>query len=264
MDPKTGEILALANWPDFDLNSTPKISPHIRRNRAISDIFEPGSVFKIVTASCALEEKKFGEDDLIFCENGKYRISNHILHDYKPHGWLKFREVIEQSSNIGVTKIAQRLGKDAIFKYIRLFGFGNTQGIDLPGEINGINKEPKYWSKTSIGAIPIGQEIGVTALQLASAISAIANNGILMKPYIVKRIQDKKGEIIKEFTPQILTRVISPETSLRMKEILNGVVERGTGRLAKIKGYSVCGKTGTAQKLESDGNIHIKNFLPHL
>jgi len=261
MDPKTGEILALANWPGFDLNSTPKVSPAIRRNKALTDIFEPGSVFKIVTLASALEEKKFNEDDLIFCENGKYRVSNHILHDHKPHGWLTFRQVIEQSSNIGVTKIAQRLGSDVIFRYTKLFGFGDLSGIDLPGEVDGVNKEPKYWSKISIAAIPIGQEVGVTALQLTCAMSVIANDGILMKPYIIKRIQDKNGEIIKEFKPKALGQVISRQTALRMKEILQGVVERGTGRLARIKGYNVCGKTGTSQKLEPDGRYSHKKFF---
>jgi len=261
MKPDTGEILAMANWPDFDLNSASETPPEIRRNRAITDLFEPGSVFKIVTLGAALEEALFGEDDVIFCENGAYRISNHILHDHKPHGQLKFSQVIEYSSNIGVAKIAQRLGKDSLFKYINLFGFGRLTGIDLPGEIRGINKEPKYWSKTSIGIIPIGQEIGVTVLQLACAVSAVANGGILIKPFIVKRIQDKTGETIKEFQPQILGEVVSLQTTLRMKEILQGVVERGTGRLAKIKGYNVCGKTGTAQKLEPNGRYSHKKFF---
>ena len=261
MNPKTGEILALANWPDFDLNSTPIVSPDVRKNRAITDIFEPGSVFKIVPLAGALEEKKFNEDDLIFCEHGAYRIANHILNDYRPYGWLSFREVMEKSSNIGVAKIAQKLGKDNVFKYTRLFGFGNTLGIDLPGEIKGINKEPKYWSKTSIGAIPIGHEVGVTVLQLASMISTIANDGILMKPYIVKRIQDKDEQIIREFKPQVLGQIISTQTALRMKEILAGAVERGTGRRARIEGYRVCGKTGTAQKLEPDGRYSRKKFF---
>jgi len=261
MKPDTGEILAMANWPDFDLNLTPQTSFEIRRNRTITDLFEPGSVFKIVTLGAALEENLFTEEDTIFCENGAYRISNHTLHDYRPHGQLKFSQVIEYSSNIGVAKIAQRLGRDTIFKYANLFGFGKSAGIDLPGEISGINKEPKYWSKISIGIIPIGQEVGVTVLQLACAISAVANGGILMKPFIVKRIQDKDGETIKEFQPQILDEVISAQTSLRMKEILQGVVERGTGRLAKIKGYSICGKTGTAQKLEPNGRYSHRKFF---
>ena len=175
IDPHTGAILAMANRPTFDLNEYNNTDKDRRRNRAICDLFEPGSVFKIVTAAAALEEKKVVEEDRFFCENGSYRVATHILHDHRPHGWLTFREVIEQSSNIGTTKVAQVLGPDLLYRYVRLFGFGTKSGIDLPGEISGMIKEPRFWSKTSIGAVPIGQEVGVTALQLVSAISVIAN-----------------------------------------------------------------------------------------
>jgi len=165
MDPHTGRILALANRPTYDLNEHGNVNKDDKRNRAICDLFEPGSVFKIVTASAALEEKRVSEEDKFFCENGAYRVGNHILHDHRPHGWLTFREVIEESSNIGTTKVAQVLGPEAVYKYVKLFGFGSKLGIDLPGEISGMIKEPRFWSKTSIGAVPIGQEVGVTALQ---------------------------------------------------------------------------------------------------
>ncbi|MFH1578527.1 MAG: penicillin-binding transpeptidase domain-containing protein, partial [Candidatus Omnitrophota bacterium] len=190
MDPLTGEILAMANYPTFDLNEASRTDNEIRRNRAITDLFEPGSVFKIVSASGALEESIVEEEDKFFCENGAYQVSNHTLHDHRPHGWLTFRELIEQSSNIGVTKVAQKMGADLVYKYIKKFGFGNKLGVDLPGEIRGIIKEPSKWSAVSIGAIPIGHEVGVTVLQLASAISTIANQGKLMRPYIVREIQD--------------------------------------------------------------------------
>lgn len=258
MNPKTGEILAMANRPDFDANNFSQVTPENRRNRAISDYYEPGSVFKIVTASAALEEDKVSEEDEFFCENGTYKVANHILHDYRPHGTLTFREVIMQSSNIGVTKVAEMLGPEVIYRYARLFGFGSLCGVDLPGEVAGVNKPPSQWSKTSIGAVPIGQEVCVTALQLVSAISAIANNGIQMKPFIVKRIQDKKGELIKEFTPKEMRRVITEETALRMKEILGMVVEDGTGKLAKLSEYKAAGKTGTAQKIEEGRYSHSK------
>jgi cell division protein FtsI (penicillin-binding protein 3) len=215
-------------------------------------------VFKIVTAAAALEENKVSEEDKFFCENGTYRVGNHILHDYRPHGRLTFREVIIQSSNIGVTKVAQILGPELIYKYITLFGFGLISGIDLPGEVGGINKPPKQWSNTSICAIPIGQEVCVTALQLINAISTIANNGVQMKPFIVRRIQDKKGELIREFTPKQVRRVISKETALRMKEILASVVQEGTGRRARLSDYKVAGKTGTAQKVEGGRYSHSK------
>ncbi len=261
MDPYTGKILALANRPTFDLNDYRKAGEESRRNRSISDLFEPGSVFKIVTAAAALEEKKVSEEDKIFCENGSYKVANHILHDHTSHGWLTFREVIEQSSNIGTTKVAQAMGGELIYQYIKRFGFSLKSGVDLPGEINGMIKEPRFWSKNSIGAIPIGQEVGVTALQLAAAISVIANGGQLMKPYIVKEIRDKYGEVIKVASSTPVRQVISPETAARVRKILTGVVEEGTGKQAKIQGYSAAGKTGTAQKLEPNGTYSHSSFM---
>ena len=259
MDPHTGRILAMANRPTYDLNEHGSgVSKDQTRNRAICDMFEPGSVFKIVTASAALEEKRVSEEDRFFCENGAYRVANHILHDHVAHGWLTFREVIEESSNIGTTKIAQMLGPDTVYKYVKLFGFGSKLGIDLPGEISGMIKEPRYWSKTSIGAVPIGQEVGVTALQLASAFSAIANGGQLMRPYIIEEIRDKQGVVIKKTTPILIRKVISLDTAARMTKMLTGVVEEGTGKMAQISGFTSAGKTGTAQKLENGVYSHNK------
>jgi len=261
MDPRTGAILAMVNRPTFDLNQYNNIDKDRRRNRSVSDLFEPGSVFKIVTASAALEEKKVVEQDKFFCENGAYKVGGHILHDHRPHGWLTFREVIEQSSNIGTAKVAQVLGPEIIYKYVKSFGFGAKSGIDLPGEISGMAKEPRFWSKTTMSAIPMGQEVGVTALQLASAISVIANGGQLMKPHIVKEIRDKQGETIKSFSPVSVRRVISEDTANRVKKILTGVVETGTGRMAKIPGFTAGGKTGTAQKLEPNGAYSHRKFI---
>ena len=260
MDPHTGKILALANRPTYDLNEHGNVSKDEKRNRAICDLFEPGSVFKIVTASAALEEKRVSEEDKFFCENGTYRVANHILHDHVPLGWLTFREVIEESSNIGTVKIAQLLGPDTVYKYVKLFGFGSKLGIDLPGEISGMIKEPRYWSKTSIGAVPIGQEVGVTALQLASAMSVIANGGQLMKPYIIDEIRDKQGEVIKKTTPQLIRKAISLDTAARMTKMLTGVVEEGTGKMAQIPGITSAGKTGTAQKLDPGGAYSHNKF----
>lgn len=265
LDVHTGAILALANRPTFDLNEYAQATKEQIRNRTICDLFEPGSVFKIVTASAALEEKRVNEEDKFFCENGAYRISRHILHDHRAHGTLTFREVIEQSSNIGTTKVAQILGPDLIYKYVKLFGFGARLGIDSPGEISGMVKAPRFWSKVSIGAVPIGQEVGVTALQLATAISLIGNGGQLMKPYLVREIKDKYGETIKEFLPTLVRKVISIDTAARMKIILVGVIEKGTGKLAKLSGFTAAGKTGTAQKLEPNGayshNKYIASFI---
>lgn len=261
MNPHTGAILALANRPTFDLNEHDGANKEQVRNRSICDLFEPGSVFKIVTASAALEEKKVIEEQRFFCENGSYKVGNHILHDHHPNGWLTFREVIEQSSNIGTTKVAQILGPDLVHKYVKLFGFGTKSGVDMPGEISGMAKEPRFWSKTSIGAVPIGQEVGVTALQLASAISVIANGGQLMKPYIVEEVRDKYGETIRSFSPQMAQKVITPETAARVKKILTGAVERGTGKMAKMPRFTAAGKTGTAQKLEANGAYSHRKFV---
>ena len=261
MDPHTGAILALASRPTYDLNEHSKATKDQMRNRAICDLFEPGSVFKIVTLSAAIEEKKVNEEDKFFCENGSYRVASHTLHDHRPHGWLTFREVIEESSNIGTTKVAQILGPDIVSRYVKLFGFGAKLGVDLPGESPGMAKEPRQWSKISIAAIPIGQEVGVTTLQLVSAISVIANGGQLMKPYIVQEIRDKQGETIKKFSPVMIRKVISLDTAARVKKILTGAVEEGTGKLAKVPGFSAAGKTGTAQKLEPNGTYSHNKFI---
>ncbi|MDD5236685.1 MAG: penicillin-binding transpeptidase domain-containing protein [Candidatus Omnitrophica bacterium] len=261
LDPYTGRVLALVNRPTFDLNYVSSTSSDVRRNRAICDLFEPGSVFKIVTASAALEENKVNENDKFFCENGSYRVANHILHDHQSHGWLTFREVIEQSSNIGTTKVAQILGPEVVYRYAKLFGFGSDTGIDLPGEIRGMLKEPRFWSKTSIGAVPIGQEVGVNVLQLATAIAAIANGGYLMKPFVVSAIQDKQQHVLRQYKPMAIRRVISVNTAERMKMILKGVVNDGTGKLGKPASFTAAGKTGTAQKLEPDGRYSHNKFV---
>ncbi len=259
VDIETGEILALANRPTYDLSLAASSRLGERTNRAVSYVYEPGSVFKIVTAAAALEEEKFIESDIIFCENGQYRVGNHILHDHRPHGRLTFQEVFEVSSNIGVTKIAQALGPRMIYKYARRFRFGILTGINLKGEVKGLLKPPSQWSKTSIGAIPIGHEVTVTPLQLVYAMASIANNGIYMKPYVVKYIKDDKGQIIKSFEPQVVDRVISRDTAQRVTKILIGVVDRGTAPRAQIKGVKVAGKTGTAQKVV-DGKYSHKAF----
>ena len=261
MDPHTGAILALANRPSYDLNDPNGVTKDKIRDRALADMFEPGSVFKIVTASAALEEKKVTEEDKFFCENGSYRVGPHTLHDHTKHGLLTFREVIEQSSNIGTVKVAQMLGPAIIYKYMKLYGFGSKSGIDLPGEIAGVAKEPRQWSKISIAAIPIGQEVGVTALQLACAISVIANGGKLMKPYIVSEIKNRDGTSIKKVSPQIRSEVISADTAARMTKMLTGVIEEGTGKMAKLIGFSAAGKTGTAQKLEPNGAYSHSKYV---
>lgn len=260
LNPKTGEILALANRPTYNLEDFSTANPENKTNRAVIFTYEPGSVFKIVAASAALEENAAKETDIFFCENGRYKVGNHYLKDHDAEGNLTFKEVIEKSSNIGTTKIAQILGPERFYQYAKKFRFGIKTGIDMPGEVGGWLKKPSQWSKTTIGAIPIGQEVTVTAVQLAAAMGAIANNGVYMKPYIVKEIIDSHDEVIESFTPQAVDQVITPQTAKRVQEILKGVVDNGTGKKAQIKGISVGGKTGTAQKVEAGVYSHSKFY----
>jgi cell division protein FtsI (penicillin-binding protein 3) len=262
LEPSTGKILALANRPNFLPNRFQDFGPLARKNRAVTDIFEPGSVFKMVTASAALDEGKARISDKFFCENGKYKpIPSYTLHDFHPYGWLTFRQVIEKSSNIGVGKIARIIGPDVLHKYIKAYGFGQKTGIDLAGEVSGIVRPPSKWSKTSPWNIPIGQEVAVTSIQAVSAISAIANNGVLMRPYVIDRIQDSKGQVIASSLPKTVRRVLAEKTARQMQDILSGVVENGTGTQAKIKGYRVAGKTGTAQKVEPSGRYSQDKYV---
>lgn len=260
MDPQNGEILALANRPSFDPNTFHNSSHDIRRNRAITDCFEPGSSFKIVTASAALNEDAAKPSDVFFCENGSWSIYGHMLHDHTPHGNLTFKEVIEKSSNIGTVKVALRLKDKNFYEYIRRFGFGESTGIDLPGEVSGLLQPLSKWSKFTISSIPMGQEIGVTAIQMACAVSTIANGGIYYKPMIVKKVCDSKGEIIKKFDAEAVKEVISPQAAAKMRAFMRGVVENGTGKAAKLKNYTGAGKTGTGQKLEPSGQYSHSKF----
>jgi cell division protein FtsI/penicillin-binding protein 2 len=259
MDPKTGDILAMSNRPTFDLNSFQNVNAEKKRNRAVTDMYEPGSMFKIVTASAALQENAVGLKDRFYCENGAWKhAGGKILHDHKPHGWLTFRQVIEKSSNIGTVKVAIKLGANDLYAYIKKFGFGDLTGIDLPGEVPGLIRPPSRWSGTSIYAIPMGQEVAVSPLQMACAMSVIANGGKLMKPRVIQSIQDKHGELIKEYPVTVTRQVLSESTSATMRDILSGVVEDGTGQLAKVEGYEVGGKTGTSQKIENGTYSHSK------
>ncbi|MFH1407330.1 MAG: penicillin-binding transpeptidase domain-containing protein [Candidatus Omnitrophota bacterium] len=261
MDPYSGGILALANRPSFDPNYFWNYDNYQRRNRAVADIFEPGSTFKIVTASAILNEKLLNPQAKFFCENGMYNFAGHTLHDHRPHGWLTFKEIIEVSSNIGTCKVAQILGKDRLYRYIKLFGFGEKTYVDTPGEAKGIVRPPRQWSGVSITNIPMGQEVGVTSIQLACAISAIANGGVLVKPRIVKEIIDSEEQVVYEREPTLVRRVITEEAAANTRIFLKGVVDSGTGQRAKVANYAVAGKTGTAQKLEQDGTYSHSKFI---
>lgn len=261
MDPRSGDILALANLPNFDLNNSNKRPIESIRNRAINDFFEPGSVFKIVAASAALEEKVVDLNDKFYCEDGAWKIGRRVLHDHTPHGIMTFREIIEKSSNIGTVKVAGLFGPEVMYKYIRAFGFLEKTGVDLPGEVVGMNRPVSGWSGVSMYAIPMGQEVTTTAMQLACAISVIANNGFLIKPRIVKQVINENGQTVKEFPSKVYRKVISPQTAVKMRSILKGAVESGTGKKARIEEYNAGGKTGTAQKVEPGGVYSHDRFI---
>ncbi|MEW6599624.1 MAG: penicillin-binding protein 2 [Nitrospirota bacterium] len=248
MDPMTGEILALANRPTYDPNYPAAAGAEEKRNRAITDLYEPGSTMKSILACAALEEKAVSLRDLFDVSKGTITVGGKTIHDVHRHGVLSFSEVIQKSSNVGAVKIGQRLGAAKYYNYIKKFGFGEKTGIDFPGEVKGIARNVKNWSGTSLAAISIGQEIGMTPLQMLRAYSVIANGGLLVKPHIVSDIISPAGRVIKKAVPSEGERVISKATSDKMKNILKMVVEEGgTAEKASIRGNLVAGKTGTAQ-----------------
>ena len=261
VEPKTGDILAMVTYPSYDLNNAKKSDPVIRRNRAITDQYEPGSVFKMFTLSSILENKVFGLEEKFNCENGAWAVVGKVLHDHHGYGILSFREIIEKSSNIGTVKGAMRLGSARLYKTVKDFGFGSRSGIGLTGEVGGVVPNPKNWSGSSIINIPIGQGVAVTPIQLVMATAAIANDGLLMKPRIISKIDDQEGKMIQEFQPEVVRQVISKETSLQVRSVLEGVVERGTGKKAVVPGFKAAGKTGTAQKILPDGHYSHDQFF---
>ena len=249
MDTENGEILALANYPNYNPNERPsKMEFNIIRNKCVTDLFEPGSIFKIVTAAAAIEENLFNPSSLIMCEYGKWFVRSHWLHDVHPYGLLTFAEVVEKSSNIGTVKIAMALGEEKLYQYCKKFRFGEKTGIDLPGETSGIFRPIEKWSSYSITAIPIGQEVAVNSVQSIRAISVFANNGYLVRPHVIKEIRDKETiEIINYKNEK--EQILSPSTVRIMRDILKRVVgPGGTAPSAGIEGYNIYGKTGTAQK----------------
>ena len=254
MRPQTGEILAMASRPAFDLNKRSEAKPEQMKNRAICDMMEPGSTFKIVTAAAALNEHKFDLDSYIFCENGVWNYGGSALHDHAAFKDLCVKDILVKSSNIGAAKLAVSVGDQKFYEYIRRFGFGERTGIELPGEIPGLIRPPQSWSKISITRIPMGHEIGVTPLQMATAMCAIANGGKLMTPRIVKSITSSDGKTISTLKPIVLRQVISPQTANQIGTALRGVVsDRGTAAAAAVPGFAIAGKTGTAQKVGPHG-----------
>jgi cell division protein FtsI (penicillin-binding protein 3) len=260
MDPYTGEILALANRPAFDLNEITKADKHDVRNRAITDIYEPGSTFKIVVGTAAIEERLFRAGQTFDCSRGSIEVGGKNVRDAHKHGVLTFEEVIQKSSNVGSIQIGMRLGKERIYEYAKRFGFGEKTGIDLPGEVAGWIRKPEKWSATSLGAIPIGQEVAVTPLQVLRAYSAIANGGYLVQPHLVSEIRTPDGQTVFSFEQKEKKRVISERTARAMRDILETVVEDGgTATAAAIDGNKVAGKTGTAQLVDQRTKRYSKD-----
>ena len=251
VEPFTGEVLALANYPSFNPNNFSKQSSQQKRNRAIADSFEPGSTFKTILAAAALEEGVVGKDDLFYCEMGKYAYAGKLIHDTHPYGWLPFSKILQVSSNIGFTKVAEKLKRERYFKYIEKFGFGQVTGIDVPGEVPGLLRKPESWSAIDLATHAFGQGISATPMQMVMAYAAIANGGFLMRPYLVRRVVGSKGEVLLENQPHVVRRVVSEKTSRLLASMLKEVTnEGGTGTMAKVEGFEVAGKTGTAQKAD--------------
>jgi cell division protein FtsI (penicillin-binding protein 3) len=266
MDPRTGEILALANWPSFNPNAYRDSRPETQRNRAIQDLYEPGSTFKIVTASAAFEETVVGPDDLIDVSAGQIRFKGRVIYDDHNYGVLSFANVLVKSSNVGAIKVGLRLGPDRMGLYMKRFGFGRRTSPDFPGESPGIMWDPAKLNDSALASVSMGYQVGVTPLQMAAAVSSIANGGELFEPRVVRAVISEGAR-----TPvphKIIRQTVSPGTAATLTQIMEDVVNRGTGTRAAIPGFTVAGKTGTAQKVvngqysRSDYNASFVGFVP--
>ena len=262
MNPQNGDILAMASLPDFDLNNPNRFPLENQKNKIITDQFEPGSTYKIVAATAALESKKINLFDEFNCEEGKVKIDGWTISDHEQFGVLTFPQIIANSSNVGVIKIAQKLGKDPLYNTSRSFGFGAYTGIGFPGESQGILRKKSDWNHMSIASVSIGYEVAVTALQIATAYSAIANGGVLLKPQLVKQIINEDGSVAYRSKPESIRKIAQANIMMDMKHILEKVVDEGTGIKADIEGWTIAGKTGTAIKYlnGSYSNKYISNF----
>ncbi len=253
MRPATGELLAMASFPSFNPNRFGDAPESHRRNRSVTDVYEPGSTFKIVAATAALEEGVTTEDERIDCGQGGIRIADRYIRDHRPFDVLTFREVVSLSSNVGMIRISQRLGKSRLEAYVRDFGFGEPTGVELPAESRGILRSAERWGPVTSASIAFGQEVSVTPLQMVTAANVIATSGYLMRPRLVLGFGGSGGALVPALSPEPVRRVVSEATARRMTDILVEAVERGTGKLAALEGYRVAGKTGTAQKAVPGG-----------
>jgi cell division protein FtsI (penicillin-binding protein 3) len=251
-NPNSGELLAVANWPSFNPNAAKDSPPDARMDRATSSLYEPGSVFKIVTLSAAIDQGVANSNEVVDCQNGAIYIAGHRIRDHKAYGALTVSQILAYSSDVGAIKIGLRLGAPKFYDYIRAFGFGQSTGVDLPGETRGMLRRLENWTPVSVGAISMGQEIGVTPLQMITAVSAMANGGLIVRPHVVREL--RRGTQVTEppDAQQLPRRVIKETTAATMRNMLEGVVLTGTGKLAKLDGYTSAGKTGTAQKYDPE------------
>jgi len=262
IDPRTGEILAMANVPRFDPSQGRQAAKEDWNNPAVELGYEPGSTFKAILAAAAIEAGVVHPEDRIFCGNGHYEVGRRTIHDHHPYGWLTFSDVIKHSSNVGCAKVGEALGADRFYATIRAFGFGERSGIDLPGEAPGLVRPVSKWGRIHLVTTSFGQGISVSPLQLVRAFGALANGGALMRPLLVRRVVAADGTVLKENAPEVVGRPISERTALIVTEMLRGVVDDGTATKAKLDGISVVGKTGTAQKVDPrTGRYHPRDRI---
>ncbi len=269
VDPKTGEILAMASRPCFDPNAPGAAEPEQMKNRAVIDMVEPGSTFKIVVAAGAMNEGKVNEKSSIFCENGSFAYGGRILRDHHGYGSMSVHDILVKSSNIGSAKMALMMGDEKFYEYVRRFGFGERSGIELPGEIPGLVHPPHRWDKLTITRMPMGHALAVTPLQIVMGMAVIANGGNLMSPQIVRNVEDADGRVMLEKPPRAVRRVVPEKTARFVSDALAEVVgPRGTAKLAGVSGFAVAGKTGTAQKVSPTGGYapgkYVVSFVGYL
>ena len=251
LESATGRILAMASYPGLNPNDFGRFDRRSYQNKAINYVYEPGSTFKVVTIAAALEEKVFDEKDILFCENGKFRVADAVINDHHSHGWLTLGGIISKSSNIGATKVGLEIGKDKLGGFVRAFGFGRETGILLPGEAQGILRDEDRWTQVDLANIAFGQGLGVTPIQMVNAVNVIATRGELLKPFLVEKITSFSGEVILQNRPGVYGQVISRDTAEKVTRMMEAVTNPGgSGENAAIHGYRVAGKTGTAQKFE--------------
>ena len=259
MNPNTGALLAMVNYPSYDPNEYEDSSKDFTRNRAVTDMYEPGSTFKPFTIPLFLEKFPNAMEYKVFCENGKYNAANRVIHDHEKYGWLTIPEVIKYSSNIGMVKLAMNINKDELYGEYVKFGFGSKTGVDLPGEVSGLLRGSKLWDETTLTSIPYGQEVAVTSLQLARAYAAIANGGYMVKPYILQKVV-KNGSVAYEAGGEKMEKVLNEDEREKIVKMLELVMDRdGTGFKGRIPGYLIAGKTGTAQKHNISGKGYAAN-----